>query len=146
MATKRGPTKGSRILVKLPFGRAKTGGVHKASQYISIKQGVATILGFKPVTNVPTQKVKYKTAKGTATVTRRIEGSYRQRSVRLIFSAPKSIKGSKGTFKSVSMPVPSGVTLDDIVKYFHVGAGKSKGVIGMITPAGKRVQWAEAKL
>lgn len=143
---RKGPTKGSRILVKLPFGRTKTGGGKAASQYISVKQGVATLLGFKPVANVPTKTVRFKTAKGTATTQRRIDGSYKQRSVILIFNAPKSIPGSRGSYKTVSLPIPSGVTLDDVAKYFHVGAGKNKGVIGMITPAGKRVQWAEATL
>lgn len=142
----RGPTKGSRILVQLPFGRERTGGGKPASKLISIKQGVANVLGFKPITQIPTKNVRFKTASGSATSTRYQQGSYKRKSVRLIFKAPKTITGSKGSYKSVSMPVPSGVTLDDIVKYFHTGQGKAVGVIAMITPDGRRIQWGEATL
>ncbi|KJH71227.1 hypothetical protein [Aliterella atlantica] len=146
MATRRGPTKGSRILVQLPFGRDKTGGGKPASRLIYIKQGVADALGFKPIRTLPTQQVRYKTASGTATTTRYQKGSYKRKSVTLIFKAPKNITGSTGLYKSVAMPIPSGVTLDDVIKYFHTGAGKSKGVVALISPQGSRMQWAEATL
>lgn len=143
---RRGPTKGSRILVKLPFGRDKTSGGKPASQLIEIKQGVANILGFDPVKTLPVKSVKFKTARGFANAPRYGRGSYKRRSVKLIFKAPKTIKGSNGKYKTVSLPLPSGVTLDDVIKYFHTGAGKNKGVIAMVSPDGKRFQWAEATL
>lgn len=138
---RRGPTKGSRVMVKLPFGRTKTGKNPK-SQYIMIKQGVAQALGFKPVTEIPKVTIKTKTAAGQRQITRLVQGSYRRRSVKLIFENPKTIKGSTGTYKSVSLPVPSGVVLADIVAYFQKGAGKGKGVIGLVSSDGRRIQWA----
>jgi len=143
---RRGPTKGSRILVKLPFGSEKTSGGKLASQLIEVKQGVARVLGFEPIRVLPTKTVTFKTARGTARSTRFGRGSWRRRSVKLIFKAPKTITGSTGTYKTVSLPLPSGVTLDDVIKYFHTGAGKSKGVIALVSPDGKRFQWAEASL
>lgn len=143
---RRGPTKGSRILVKLPFGRAKTSGGKPASQLIEVKQGVARVLGFEPVKALPVKTVSFKTASGTARAPRMGRGSYKRKSVKLIFKAPKTIAGSTGQYKSVSLPIPSGVTLDDVVKYFHTGAGRSKGVIALVSPDGRRIQWAEASL
>lgn len=143
---KVGPTKGSRILVKLPFGRDKTSGNKPASQLIEVKQGVARVLGFEPVKALPVKTVTFKTARGSAKAPRMGRGSYKRKSVKLIFKAPKTITGSKGQYKSVSLPMPSGVTLDDIVKYFHTGAGKNKGVIALVSPSGRRIQWAEATL
>ena len=142
--TKKGPTKGSRVLIKLPFGTTKngTGGKPGKSQLIMLKSGVAKELGFKPVVQMPTQKVTFKTAAGSRTVTRLVQGSYRRKSVKLIFESPKTIAGSTGTYKSVSLPMPSGVVLNDIVQYFHKGAGKSKGVIALVTADGHRIQWA----
>lgn len=144
MATKRGPTKGSRVLVELPFGKTVKGknGKGGKSKLIMLKQGVAKELGFKPVTTLPVQTVTMKTAAGSRTVKRLSQGSYRRKSVKLIFESPKTIAGSTGSYKTVSLPMPSGVTLNDIVQYFHKGAGKSKGVIALISPDGKRIQWA----
>lgn len=142
MATlRKGPTKGSRVLVKLPFGRTKTGKNGK-SQLILIKQGVAKELGFQVVKQLPKKTVEMKTAAGNRKVTRLSQGSYKRKSVKLVFEKPRAIAGSKGTYKTVSLPMPSGVTIVDIVQYFHTGAGKSKNVIALITPDGKRVQWA----
>lgn len=139
--TKRGPTKGSRVLVKLPFGRTTTGKNPKG-QLVLVKQGVAKELGFTPVKQLPTKQVTFKTAAGSRTVTRISQGSFKRKSVKLIFEKPRSIFGSKGTYKTVSLPMPSGVTVNDIVKYFHTGAGKSKNVIALVTPDGKRIQWS----
>lgn len=140
------PSKGSRVLVKLPFASAKNGGGKKAGQLVLIKQGVAKLLDFKPVAKAPVVKVKFKTASGTATVDRLVQGSYRQRSVKLIFSTPQTIVGSQGRFKSVSLPLCSGATIADVVKYFQEGAGKDNKVIALITPAGKRIQWDNGTL
>lgn len=145
-ALRQSPSKGSRVLVKLPFAALKTGGGEKAGQLISIKQGVAKLLGFKPLTKAPTVKVKFKTAKGTATVTRLLQGSYKRRSVKLIFATPQVIIGSRGKFKSVSLPLCSGATIAGAVAYFQVGAGKDKKVIALVTPDGKRIQWDNAVL
>lgn len=142
--TRKGPTKGSRVLIKLPFGRtvAPKNGKGGKSQLIMLKAGVAKVLGFKPVTTMPSQKVTFKTAAGSRTTTRISQGSYRRKSVKLIFESPKSISGSSGTYKTVSLPVPNGVLISDIVNYFHKGAGKSKGVIALVTSDGHRIQWA----
>jgi hypothetical protein len=47
--TKRGPTKGARVLVKLPFGRtvAASGKKPGKSQLVRVKEGVAQELGLK---------------------------------------------------------------------------------------------------
>lgn len=140
--SKRGPTTGSRILVELPFGKSAKG-KKQVSKLVRVKSGVARTLGLKPVTKLPTKSVKFKTAKGTATVTRLVQGSYRRRSVTLIFESDKKINGKN--FKSVSLPLASGCSINDAVQYFSVGAGKSKDVIALITPDGQRIQWREDK-
>ena len=137
MATRKGPTKGARVLVKLPFGRtvAPSGKKPGKGQYVRIKQGVAQELGFKPVTSLPTVKVTGKTGVYTRLGTR---GSYRQESVTLIFDKPKTIKGSSGTYKTVSLPLGSGCTITDAVKYFEK---QGKGVVGLRTKNGVEIRW-----
>ncbi|BDA73065.1 hypothetical protein CAL7716_072310 [Calothrix sp. PCC 7716] len=142
MATK-GPTKGGRILVKLPFGETQkeSSKENAKSQYVAIKENVAKALGFKPVDKMPTVQVKAKIGKGNAevTITRLVRGAYKRRSVKLLFKSQKSIGGK--SVKTVSLPLPSGVTMADVAKYFNEGAGKAAGVSGMVTPDGIKVQW-----
>lgn len=142
MATRVGPTKGVRILVKLPFAEEKTGGGKPAGNLIRVKSGVAKLLGFKS-TPAPKTEVSFKTASGTAKAERLKGGAYKGRSVKLIFGQAKTIDGKK--YKSVSLPLSSGATIADTVKYFESGEGKSKGIAGIITPHGKKIMWAEVK-
>lgn len=140
MAAKRGPTKGNRLLVELPFADKDKGNL------VMLKQGVAKELGFKPATNIPVKKVTFKTAAGNRTAERLQLGSYKRRSVRLIFTKPRTIPGSKGNYKSVSLPLSRGASIADVVKYFSQEGGKNKGVAALITPDGKRIQWKEISL
>lgn len=139
--TKRGPTKGGRILVKLPFGREEKASGKKPgkSQYVRIKENVAKELGFKPVTSIPTITVtgKSKTYKRIS-----VSGSFRQRSITLIFDKPKSISGSSGTYKTVSIPLGTGCTITDAVKYFEKAG---KGVVGVRTQSGQTIRWDTSK-
>lgn len=141
MATKKGPTKGGRILVKLPFGRdAKASGKKPGkSTYVRMKEGVAKELGFKPVTSIPTITVTGK----TGTYKRiSVSGSFRQASITLIFDKPKTIPGSAGTYKTVSIPLGTGCTITDAVKYFEKAG---KGVIGVRTQSGQTIRWDVSK-
>lgn len=140
MATRVGPTKGVRILVKLPFAETKTGGGKPAGDLIRVKSGVAKLLKFQAV-EAPRKEVTFKTASGTAKAERLKSGAYRGRSVKLIFKQSKTIDGKK--YKSVSLPLCSGASIADVVKYFESGAGKPIGVAGIITPHGKKIMWAE---
>ncbi|WP_414529116.1 hypothetical protein [Nodularia chucula] len=132
-------------MVKLPFGRTvaptnKSGGL---SQLALIKQGVADLLKLKPVDKIPTGKVSMKTASGTATFTRvKKVGSYRGESVTLIFAKPQAIKGSTGTYKTVSLPLGSGCNITDAVTYFQ---SNFPNIIGLRTRNGHRIQWGESK-
>lgn len=138
MATRKGPTKGARVLVKLPFGRDNVPG---KSKLVRVKENVAKELGFKPVTTLPTKKVTAKTAKGSATSTRiTAQGSMRRASITLIFNKPKTIGKSPGTYKTVSLPLGSGCTVTDAILYFQKN-GKSKGIVGIRTPAGQTIRW-----
>lgn len=139
---KQGPTKGSRILVELPSPLAD----EKKGNLISIKQGVATLLGFNPVAKIPRTEVTIKTAAGERKIERLRSGSYRRRQVTLYFEKPQTVKGSKGKYKSVSMPIPSGTSIADVVEYFSSGAGKNRKVAALKTPDGKRIQWGELAL
>jgi hypothetical protein len=139
--TKRGPTKGARVLVKLPFGRtvAAAGKKPGKSQLVRVKQGVAKELGLTPVTSIPTIKVTGKNGSYTRIAA---TGSYRQESVTLIFDSPKAIKGSTGTYKSVSLPLGSGCTVTDAVKYFEKNG---KGVVALRTKSGVVIRWDYGK-
>lgn len=138
MATRQGPTKGSRVLVKLPFAEAKTSsGKNNAGQHILIKSGVAKYLGFEAV-NAPKKIVEVKVlGGGVAKIERQLRGAYKQRSVKLIFKSPVTITGK--SYKSVSLPLCSGASIADVADYFESGAGKSKKVIALITPHGQRI-------
>ncbi|MEH2146256.1 hypothetical protein [Nostoc sp.] len=134
MATKkRGPTKGARVLVELPFGtEVKAAGKKPGkSKYIRVKEGIAKELGFKPVTTMPTVTVEGK--KRVANI-----GSYRRVSVTLIFDKPRTIKGSTGTYASVNLPLGSGCTVTDAVQYFEKHA---KGVVALRTASGQVYRW-----
>lgn len=146
MATrkKKGPTKGGRILVELPFGRVekavkgKSGG---RSKLVKVKENVAAFLGFKAVTSLKTQQVTFKTAKGSATVKRIVsQGSYRRKSVTLLLDKAKSIGKAPYKYKSVDLPLGSGCTVTDAIVYFQKN-GKSKGIIGIRTPDGVTHRW-----
>ncbi|MEA5516204.1 hypothetical protein [Nodularia sp. UHCC 0506] len=141
MATRRGPTKGGRVLVKLPFGRntPPKGRQRGLSSLVKVKEGVADLLKLKPVTSIPTAKVTFKTASGSKTVTRiRNVGSYRQQSVTLIFAKPQTIKGSRGQYDTVSLPLGSGCTVTDAVIYFQKNF---PNIVGIRTQSGNRIQW-----
>lgn len=144
MATRNGPTKGGRILVKLPFGKNKapTSKTRGVSSLVKIKEGVATFLGFKPLSKLPETTIKIKTAAGERTVTRvQNLGSYRRESVTLILKKPTTIPGSKGTYKTLSLPLGSGCTISQAVKWLQ--ANKSNDVIGIRTKDGNRIQWGK---
>ncbi len=141
-ATKRqGLTKGARILVKLPFGRTEKpkNGKPGKSQLVKVKENVAALLKFQAVKNFQTSKVTFKTASGSATVTRiKSQGSFRERSIKLIFSKARKVGKSPGTYKSVSLPLGSGCTITDAITYFQKN-GPSLGIVGLTTPAGKTI-------
>lgn len=139
---KQGPTKGSRILVELPKPLADP----NRGNLISIKQGVAKLLGFTPIAKIPRTEVNIKTAAGERKVERLKSGSYRRRQVTLYFEKAQTVQGSKGQYKSVSMPIPTGTSIADVVEYFSAGQGKTKKVIALKTPDGKRIQWGESTL
>lgn len=137
MATKkRGPTKGARILVELPFGTEvkPVGKKPGKSKFVRIKQGVAQELGFKPAdisyTNVTGKNGNY-TRVGS-------KGSFRGESITLIFDKPRTIKGSTGTYQTVSLPLGSGCTITDAVKYFQKAG---KGVVAIRSKSGSVTRW-----
>ncbi len=140
---KKGPTKGARILVKLPFGRtvAAAKGKPGKSQLVKVKENVAKELGFKATTTLDTKSVSMKTARGTATFKRvAAVGSYRRQSVTLIFKSAKTVGSSPGTYKSVALPLGSGCTVTDAIVYFQKN-GKAKGIVALRTPDGVTVRW-----
>jgi hypothetical protein len=146
MVTRKGPTKGARVLVKLPFGRTVAASGKKAgkSQLVKVKENVAKELGFKPITTLPTKSVTFKTASGSATVKRvSATGSYRRKSVTLLFNKAKTVGKSPGTYKSVALPLGSGCTVTDAIVYFQKN-GKSKGIVGIRTPDGVTIRWDES--
>ena len=132
--TKRGPTKGARVLIKLPFGKdvKPSGKKPGRSTYVRMKEGVAKELGFKPVSSIPTIAVK-----GVRRVA--VQGSYRQRSITLLLDKPKTITGSKGTYKTLSIPLGTGCTITDAVKYFEKKSGGT--VVGIRTQSGQTIRW-----
>lgn len=139
MPTKR--LKGSKVLVKLPFGSTvKASGTGKSkvygkSQYILLHPKVAKELGFDIVTD-RSQSVTFKTASGTSTVQRPVNsGSTRRGSCRLYFQTEKTIDSIK--FKSVSVPMPTGAKVIDFINYFTSGKGKSIKLDKLVTPDGK---------
>lgn len=145
----KGPTKGGRWLVELPFGNktnpTNTGGTRKPgkSKLVKIKQGVAKYLGFTPVKTLPTQNVTFKTAKGTATVKRVPKvGSGGGRSVTLILESDKQIGGK--SVSQINVPLGTGCTNTDAIVYFQKN-GSAKGIIGLVTTQGRRVIWGEEK-
>ncbi|WP_190445647.1 hypothetical protein [Tolypothrix tenuis] len=130
-------------MVKLPFGRtvASAKGKPGKSQLVRVKENVAKELGLKPITTLPTQSVTSKTAKGSATFKRvNAQGSYRRISITLIFSKAKTVGKSPGTYKTVALPLGSGCTVTDAILYFQKN-GKSKGIVGIRTPAGQTIRW-----
>jgi|SRR6476469_774461 len=133
-----GPTKGARIMVKLPFGKDKE---KPATGLILIKSEVAKALKFKPVAKIPEKKVKMKTVAGERTYTRAIKGSYKHASVKLLFAKPKTIGGKQ--YKSVSIPMASSTNLNDFINFFAEGEGKTLGVAGLVSRDGAKTQWAE---
>ena len=146
---KRGPTKGGRIPVKLPFGDTKKAvpgkdgkGVKPGkSQIVLMKQNVAKFLGLKPITQYDTVYVSTKTAAGEIPNKRIARmGSFRRESVTLILEKKTKIGDSPGLYKTVAVPLGSGCTISDAVKYFQEN-GKSKGIIGLRTANGQRYQW-----
>lgn len=139
--TRRGPTKGARVLVKLPFGKEvkATGKKPGKSQYVRMKEGVAKELGFKPVSSIPTITV---TGKNGTYKRLSVSGSFRQKSITLIFTAPRSIKGSTGQYDTVSIPIGTGCTVTDAVKYFE----KNKSfVAGIRTASGQTIRWKNSE-
>jgi hypothetical protein len=150
---KKGPTKGGRIPVKLPFGDTKKAvpgkdgkGVKPGkSQIVLMKQNVAKFLGLKPITQYDTVNVSTKTAAGEI-ANKRIArvGSYRRASVTLILEKRTKIGDSPGLYKTIDIPLGSGCTITHAVTYFQQN-GKSKGIIGLRTANGQRYQWDFAK-
>lgn len=145
MATRKGPTKGGRILVKLPFGtnRAPKGNVKGVSSLVKVKEGIADLLGLKPLTKIPESSVSIKTAAGQRSF-KRVQnlGSYRRESITLILKKPTTIKGSSGTYKTVSLPLGSGCTISQAVAWLQ--NNKSNIIIGIRTVNGNKIQWGES--
>lgn len=135
--------KGSKVLVKLPFGTTtaatKASGSKKGkpgkSQLVLMHPKVAKELKFTVVTN-RSQSVTFKTASGNVTVNRIVSrGCSRRKSCQLFFETEKTIDGIK--FKSVNVQMPSGTTVIDFVNYFTTGGGKTLKLAKLITPDGK---------
>lgn len=146
---KKGPTKGGRIPVELPFGTDKApkpaaGGKPAKpgkSRVVLIKQNVAKFMGWKPIKQYDTKTVSTDTAQGEVSNKRigRV-GSFRRQSVTLILDKARKIGNSAGTYKTVNVPLGSGCTIADAVKWFQAN-GKAKGIIGLRTANGQRYQW-----
>ncbi|MFK0733474.1 MAG: hypothetical protein ACIWVG_20360 [Gloeotrichia echinulata HAB0833] len=140
MATsKKGPTKGGRILVKLPFGKEvkPSGKKPGKNQYVRVKQGVAKELGLDPVSKIPTVDI---TGKGGHYTRIGITGSFRQQSITIIFTKARAIKGG-GSYKTVSLPLGSGCTVTDAVEWLQ----KKEFVAGVRTQSGQTIRWKETK-
>lgn len=135
MATRKGPSKGGRILVALPFGKdvAPSGKKPGKSKLVLVKSGIAKFLGFKAVTKLPTAKVKNQTKLRTV-------GSYRQRSITLLFENAQKVGDS--SYKSINVPLGSGCTVTDAVLYFRSQATSLK-CVGVRTHNGKTYMWGE---
>jgi len=146
MATKKkGPTKGGRILVKLPFGRTTKPVSGKSSgknQLVKVKENVAKFLGFEAATELKTQTVSIKTAQGEKRAKRIVnQGSYRRESVTLLLDKARTIGKSPNKYKTINLPLGSGCTVTDAIVYYQTN-GKSKGIVGIRTPDGVTHRWA----
>lgn len=135
MTTRKGPSKGGRILVNLPFGRDVSAKGKKAgkSKLVLLKSGIAKFLNFPAIKNLPTTQVKGK--KKIRTV-----GSYRQRSITLIFDKPQRVGGE--SYKTINVPLGTGCTVTDAVMYFKSQA-TSLNCVGVRTHNGKTYMWGE---
>lgn len=145
MATKKkGPTKGGRILVDLPFGRnikAVKDKTKAKNKLVKVKENVAAFLGFKGVTSLKTQQISVKTVQGEKKYKRVLnQGSYRRKSVTLLLDKAKSIGKAPYKYKSIDLPLGSGCTVTDAIVYFQTN-GKSKGIVGIRTPDGVTHRW-----
>ena len=116
----KGPIKGDRIPIELPFGPKK------ANRVVLIKRPVADYLGFK-FKQLPFYETKNKGTtsagkdKGARETTKRFKrGSYRLKSWTLIFE--KAVKIGDRTVKTVSLPVTNHISVSDVVEYFETRA------------------------
>lgn len=141
------PIIGTRIPVKLPW----KGATDNTEQFVSMKEPVAKWLGLSAATQAEleyTQKVDKKNKSGEkdtgagaqTTIKRRRRPGFRQRSVRVSFGSkavqsggrtkrtPNKKKIGGATVASVQFPITKSVPINDIIKFFESGAGKSLGV------------------
>ena len=122
----KGPVKGTRIPVKLPW----KGATSNEDQFVSMKDTIADLLGFGYADDKDLKyKVKVKTKNGSKTVTRRRRPGYRTRAVRCEFGKDangnrisKKIGGK--TCESFQFPITTSVPIDEVVKFFETGGGK----------------------
>jgi len=86
-----------------------------------------------------------KTASGEVKIKRiKSQGSFRETSVKLIFSKPRKVGKSPGTYKSVNLPLGSGCTVTDAIQYFSKN-GPALGIVALTTPAGRTIRWGNSK-
>lgn len=136
------PIEGNRIPVKLPFDGATDG----KPQFVSMKAEVAKFLKLKEAELKDLEyktKVKKKgTESGTVVVNRRRRPGYRQRSIKITFqtgrpAAPgrqSTLVGEKQTvgrkkYASIQFPITKSCSVNDIVKWFETGGGRSLKVL-----------------
>lgn len=141
MADKKGPIKGMRVPIKLPF----KGATDNSDQFSRIKLPVANFLKFDQAKkdeleySVDVNK-KDKTGEKSSVkvkVKRRRNPGYRTRSITIQFgnaTSGKKIQQTVGgkTVYSLSFPITSSVAISDVVEYFESGKGSGLKVIRVI--------------
>ncbi len=134
------PISGIRIPVKLPW----KGATDNFEQFVSMKEPVAKWLGLDQAELKDLeyeQKVKKKgEGKGDVIVRRRRRPGYRQRAIRVSFGGKPVKKGDRTitipnqkkvggvSVSSVQFPITKSVSINDVIKFFESGSGKSLGV------------------
>lgn len=128
MPSDKGPVKGTRIPVKLPW----KGATNNEPQFVSMKDVVAGELGFDMAEDKDLEyEVAVKIKGGTKKVTRRRTPGYRTRAVRCEFGTTKNGKkitrkiGGK-TVASFQFPITPSVPINEVVKFFEKNATAKK--------------------
>lgn len=124
----QGPIKGTRIPVELPW----RGATSNEPQFVSMKEPVAQVLGFKYADKKDLEyQVKIKTKSGPKVVTRRRRPGYRARAIRCEFGLDDN--GNKVSKKigdkvceSFQFPITTSVAIDDVITFFETNATAKK--------------------
>lgn len=141
MATTKGPVKGVRVPIKLPF----KGATDNSDQFSRIKLPVALFLKFDQAGKndleyfVDVNKKNKGEDKSSAKVKvkRRRNPGFRTRSITVQFGDNKTgqkIKqtiGGKSVY-SVSFPITSSVAINDVIEYFESGSGSGLKVMRVV--------------